>query len=231
MAMNSLEIRSLGVIPMTPDKTVEWRSYAIESLDSRLYVHPGYSSAAAELALQSLLNVAQHGTEGQSGLIEINRGANCIAFKDNDIVIKQPLRRYTSDAACGLAATQAIVTLGEGLRRLSWHRFDTARPYACLVAGPDSPGQTLSTMMMSYAKGSTPTTATPLPSSKKRQKLYDTATQLCGAEKGDIYYDDSLDNLKVRTIGGIIYRITKLDIWPLPNFIDKMGERPPRFFC
>jgi len=228
--MNMLDIRPRGLVAMTPDKTIEWQSYDIESLDSRLYVDPAYNSVAAQLAVRSMVDIAQHGPTGKSDLTEINKGANGVVYNHNGVVIKQPLRRYTSDEACGLAATQAMVTLGEGMRRLVGHRFNAPRQYACLVAGPQAPDKTMSTIMMSYAKGTTPTTTTPLPSSQKRKDLYDAAIRLCGAEKDDMYYDDKFDNLKVRTFGGIVYRITKLDIWPKPNFVCKMGERPPRFF-
>ncbi len=228
--MNIPELRPRGVIPMTPDKTIEWQSYDIGSLDSRLYVDPTYNSAAAQMAVKAMVDMAQHGPAGRAEAVEINRGANGLVYRDNGVVIKQPLRRHTSDEACGLAATQAMVTLGEGMRRLSGHRFNAARQYACLVAGPQAPDQTRSTILMSYVKGRTPTIDTPLPSSEQRKDIYDAAVRLCGAEEGDIFYDDTLENLKVRTFGGVVCRITKLDIWPKPNFVSKMGERPPRFF-
>ena len=219
---------SPNVLPMTPDRSIEWNVYAVHSLDSMLYVDPAYDLRPASLAVETMVEIAHHGSGNRLEPIKIGEGQDGSVYRLGNIAIKRAHDSAATDEASGLSATQALVTLSTGLQRLGNQRYDAVTPHACLVTGHDAPEQTRITTMMSYVGGKTPSAKMPgLPDTGKRKSVYDAAISLCGSEPGDIYYDDAaLANLKVRTRLGIVRTITKLDIWALPSFVEKMVKNP-----
>lgn len=215
-------------LPMTPDRSVQWLAYEMPALDSALYVDPSYASGPASLLVEKMVRVAQFGPQSEPDVVKLLQGKTGVAYRLNDVVIKRSHKRNAIDEACGLSATQALLTLHEGLRRLGKRRFEAVAPYACLVAGRNAPAHVRTTSLMSYAEGETPFSAMiGLPDEGKRRKVYNAAIALCGADDKDIYYDDSACNFKVQRCLRIVHTITKFDVWSQPEFVKKMSDNPP----
>ncbi|HEX8762620.1 MAG TPA: hypothetical protein VF733_02560 [Candidatus Saccharimonadales bacterium] len=232
MGTNSFESRQS--ISMTPDGSVQWLVQDMPNLYSTLYLRPpdGTLHEPDSADIGNLVAFAQHGTQVAPNMERLSRGTYGTAYRMGNFANKRALNRNEHDEQVGLGAAQAMVALNEGLRRLGSTKITAPVPYAVLLPGKDAPDSVRTSMLMAYVTGSTPSHGRNigLPSAKKRQRIYDAAIQQVGAEPGDIHYDDSVENLKLRRRFGVVRSVTKLDVAAQPSFVRKMGREPSRAY-
>jgi len=223
-----------ATIPMTPDRSVHWNVHELPGLSSTLYVRPPDDTSEKPTAqdIETMLAFAQQGGQYNPNAKLLGEGNYGTVHELGGLVLKRARFGNDLDEHVGLGATQAQVTFSEGLGRLTTpHKITAPKPYAVLRVKPDTQTSARTTMLMSHVPGAKPSRVNiGLPNAKKRQALYDTATQLAGAEPGDINYDDSSDNLLVVKRFGVVQSAGKLDVAATSAFVKKMGRIPTRTY-